>query len=500
VAVFLLLAAAGTAAVAGPGTIPVTARRDGLVRTPDPIDTSGNLVVTGNVAGGRHFRGSVPYTASSNVAAALGSSSLDSFLRRSITPDSLELAAGRNTPFYSPTASVSRMMPGSGAVITPRYGSEALRTGHGKPAAIPRSPYLGKRVDDSALIPLSRRLREIEVVDPAGVEDPLSLMDGERPPLGGKEDAAKDRLGRRPRPDSGTEDPQNKRPEDAAADLRIVELKQLLDPAGRDRQATPKQQDQPKRQDPDERPDILESPETGEAPDILEQLADYAEKREQLRRRFKLPEEPRRQDSNNPRQDPESEPEPAADGPRQIEGVSLSARARAILGEHENFESFAADKFRQLLEEAGEYLRAGRYYRAAETYALACSYGPGSPEALAGRSLALFAAGEYISSSLFLSRAIDADPEYLRAEVDITAMVPDRDRLESMIVECAEWHKKSGSARLQLVLAYIYYRLDMPEKAGISAQEAFEALPDLEAAAALRRVVNAAFEPNTAAK
>ena len=42
-------------------TRPPSGAESGLYRTPNPIDTSANLVVTGNVAGNRYFRGVVPY-------------------------------------------------------------------------------------------------------------------------------------------------------------------------------------------------------------------------------------------------------------------------------------------------------------------------------------------------------------------------------------------------------------------------------------------------------
>ena len=67
----------------GMGTVPQTTFRSGLVKTPNPIDRSSNLVVTGNVGGGKHFRGPVPYNAISDFGGTLGSSTLDSFLRRS---------------------------------------------------------------------------------------------------------------------------------------------------------------------------------------------------------------------------------------------------------------------------------------------------------------------------------------------------------------------------------------------------------------------------------
>jgi hypothetical protein len=42
---------------AGPATTPPSSRGGGLIRSPNPVELSGNLIVTGNVGGGRHFRG-----------------------------------------------------------------------------------------------------------------------------------------------------------------------------------------------------------------------------------------------------------------------------------------------------------------------------------------------------------------------------------------------------------------------------------------------------------
>src|SRR4030042_1032326 len=85
----------------GTGTVPVTAYRSGLVSSPNPIDDTGNLIVTGNVGGGKHFRGVVPYNAISDFGGALGSGTLDNFLRYSTIPENYY--SGGLTPFYSQT-------------------------------------------------------------------------------------------------------------------------------------------------------------------------------------------------------------------------------------------------------------------------------------------------------------------------------------------------------------------------------------------------------------
>ncbi|GAI11990.1 unnamed protein product, partial [marine sediment metagenome] len=106
----------------------------------------------------------------------------------------------------------------------------------------------------------------------------------------------------------------------------------------------------------------------------------------------------------------------------------VSAKAREILGEHKTFASFAEDKFNRHMRAAEEYLKRGRYYRAADAYTLAAIYKPDDPLAYAGKSHALFAAGEYMSSALFLSRALEIFPEYAQFKIDLVAMVGDKDK------------------------------------------------------------------------
>ena len=105
----------------GPATVPPSSLRSGLTRSPNPIDSSGNLVITGNVTGGRQFRGTVPYGSTTGFRAPLGSSSLDSFLRDSTSADEFDryLERYRIQPYYSPTESVTTMTPGRSSVFTP---------------------------------------------------------------------------------------------------------------------------------------------------------------------------------------------------------------------------------------------------------------------------------------------------------------------------------------------------------------------------------------------
>jgi len=106
---------------AGLSTVPPSSIQSGLLSNPNPIDTSGNLVITGNVSRGMHFRGTVPYGSTTSFRAGLGSSSLSSFLRDSASTKDI----GRNTnrysiqPYYLQSQTVTTTRPGYSGVFRP---------------------------------------------------------------------------------------------------------------------------------------------------------------------------------------------------------------------------------------------------------------------------------------------------------------------------------------------------------------------------------------------
>jgi tetratricopeptide (TPR) repeat protein len=177
---------------------------------------------------------------------------------------------------------------------------------------------------------------------------------------------------------------------------------------------------------------------------------------------------------------------------RELSDAEMEARAREILGTHETFASFADDKFNRHLRAAEVYLKQGKYYRAADAYTLASIYKPNDPLAYAGKSHALFAAGEYMSSALFLSRALEIFPDYARFKIDVVAMVGDRDKLETRIVDVEQWWKTSSTPELQFLLAYVYYQMDRLDRANESIDNAYEQMPDAPAVITLKKVIETA--------
>jgi tetratricopeptide (TPR) repeat protein len=163
--------------------------------------------------------------------------------------------------------------------------------------------------------------------------------------------------------------------------------------------------------------------------------------------------------------------------------------AEALQGVHKTFATESKTKFNQYMKTAEDYLKKGQYYRAADAYTLASIYNPSDPFAYAGRSHALFASGEYMSSAYYLMRAINMYPDYATVRVDLNAMIPDKDKLESRISDVNKWIERSKSPELQFLLAYVYNQLGKTEQAKDMINAASEKLPDNEAVKTLKDVI-----------
>ena len=224
----------------------------------------------------------------------------------------------------------------------------------------------------------------------------------------------------------------------------------------------------------------------------VEQPEDTAQRRRTEDRRQKT--EDRRQRTDDRRWTTDDRRWTTEDEIRNILGtdVDVSAKAKSILGPHKTFASYSNDKFNQHIRAGEMYLKQGRYYRAADSFTMASIYKPDDPLAYAGRSHALFAAGEYMSSALFLSRTLEIFPEYARFKIDLVAMVGDRDKLESRIADVEEWFQRSEAPELQFLLAYVYYQMGRLDRAKEAIDAAYEKLPDSPAVIALKKAIDSA--------
>jgi tetratricopeptide (TPR) repeat protein len=170
----------------------------------------------------------------------------------------------------------------------------------------------------------------------------------------------------------------------------------------------------------------------------------------------------------------------------KLSQAEISTEASRIMGSHNSLESLSQSKFNQHMRDAEEHLKAGRYYRAAGCFSMASVYQADNPLALAGRGHALLAAGEYVSSALFLSRALAISPEYLQMRVDLVAMLGDEGKLAVRIADIEQWLARSGSSQLQFLLGYVYYRTGQFLRAKQAIDAAYDKTPQSPAVQAMK--------------
>jgi len=639
----------------GLSTVPPSSIQSGLIDSPNPIDTSGNLVITGNVRRGRHFRGTVPYQSATSFRAALGSSRLESFLRDSAGAEEFGRYAGkyRARPYYSPTETVTTTRPGRSGVFRPAgtrissrapdvfgleplpqtqdlssrgtstsdirlWGPQAQYSALREPRSMSLSPQeieqlarreldiyqRGEKLDRTAGIrkqyqnqtgattnaikgvwepELPRRGLKQMGDEAAELEQSLAERDDSlrRFPEGGVSERAWSAEGvfvmqapeeqmretsarRSGLPASGfrgdefsaAREPALKEgsilwgPPNApgSAGLRRVTFAEPLQQASK-WEREPKVDEgitEPGKGDTGSLRTVRSLQEQGQrdwypnakeyvwGPDVLERI------RQQLDDLVKSVDARLQAEPDDTHEvGPIYGPEEAADGEMEVSEDELyfdemlrevgtqensrersfaldgldelsqadrpkagmiqsraslwSARAKRIMGPHKSLESFSEAKFNQHMRAAESYLRQGMYYRAADSFTLASIYKVDDPRSLAGKGHALFAAGEYISSALFLSRALEIDPEYARTEIDFVTMLGGMGKLQSRIAEVKEWLERSGADELQFLLGYVYYRMGRFQEAKEAIDIAYKKMPESAAADTVKRAIDDAI-------
>ncbi len=173
----------------------------------------------------------------------------------------------------------------------------------------------------------------------------------------------------------------------------------------------------------------------------------------------------------------------------------VAAKAKQILGEHKSHESLSQARYKKYMAEGQAYLKQGRYYQAVNAYEQASIFDSTQPDAPAGRSLALFCAGEYMSSALFLARAIEMSEEYAGSKVDLAAAMGGNDKLETRITDAEEWLERSCAPELEFLLAYMYYHSGRLEPATRAIATAAKEMPNSKAVKALKEAIDAAPKP-----
>ena len=591
-------------------TVPPSSISDGTVATPRSIGVNGNLIITGNVSGGRHFRGTVPYGATTDFGATLGSSSLDSFLRRSAGLESSGLNRWKYAPYYSPSRTVTTTSPGQSGVIGPQvlavsgraedraalsartardvflsgdlqfrqqaelYGSYGLAPTTSQAAyrnVLTELDRLSGNVTPTGSVEqmgyrgLSQRLSRREIArqrlrDQSVSEEGMRLdaestgypegLNSLSPEVRGRGEPTELResflQGRELQADRGLGSPeglpnQGEAVQPGQATVQRVDRSRLSEAAWRDvlqreRQIESEVEVQERALPPYEtieategRVDGYESARTGTetveakvpGQGVLEQFGTN------LTNMDSMPTFPGVQGKllntdvyAGTQQEggfPESYPYLSLGGvdlPGALPGATpYRESAKAIMGVHSTFASFTEAKSSEYKMAGEDYFERGMYYRAADSYAMASIYKPDDAFAYAGRSHALFAAGEYMSSALYLARALEilagvdsaqqgvwstaaesAGKSGETKAVDVTPfaanlMTIDRDKLESRLVDIEAWQEKTDSGELLFLAGYIYYQMGRPERAREVLGQASQKMPGTQAVMILKRTI-----------
>jgi tetratricopeptide (TPR) repeat protein len=421
------------------GTVPPSSISSGLISTPNPIDSSSNLVITGNVTGGKQFRGQVPYGSTTNFRASLGSASLDSFLRYS-TPD---LSVGsKDFSIYQQNGSISSY-PSTG-LYRPFFSQSATVATTEAGRQIPVNSLADSKrsiaVDGGLALPvLSRTPQEMDklISDELGVK--LSQIYSQQNLSSERREINEWRsLGTKSSESNVVAFPSS---ESGSGQTNIRDIDRLIASI----KARAKAQDSSLAV-------------TGTATGIDDIKAG---------------------------------------------SVGFSPPSISQKGLAEQAPSYTEDKFKRYMQAAQLYLKQGRYYRAADSYTMAAIYKPDQPSvglAYAGKSHALLAAGEYMTSALFLSRAIEVLPEYAKLKVDLVDIFGNQDKFASRIADVEQRLKISGAPELQFLLGHVYYQsflrdgiiegeLDRLDTAKRLIDAAYQKLPNSRAVEILKNAV-----------
>ncbi|MBN1127284.1 MAG: hypothetical protein JXA82_19945 [Sedimentisphaerales bacterium] len=392
----------------------------------------GNRIVTGDVAGGKQFQGSVPYFSSSRFNTTMqdtGSQSVTSFVRRS-AGNPYTSSPIPSQSYYDPRLTVSSFSRGGQSglqapqvIPQSRPGDYSLTS-----PVIPEGEYYRQEPVSTVSAELERIINQQRGIRNIVLEYESLLKD--------KGDAENDEL-----------------------------ISQLLD--------KPRERLFDETMKPVE-PDVPAEP---PSPDLREQRRIEMMERELLAALLDTEEEPLEpldvDTLPEPTETRSTEPErkgltssidttstrsPLAMDEETRQLLERHARVQEILGDHENFESLAKAKYEGYFAQAQDYLKEGKFYKAADTYTLATIWRSNDVEANFGKAISLFAAGSYLSSYYSLIRTMDLSKERVLEKHDLSVLLGGRDIFEDRLIELEKWQDQSKSPELAFLVAYLFYQ------------------------------------------
>ncbi len=130
------------------------------------------------------------------------------------------------------------------------------------------------------------------------------------------------------------------------------------------------------------------------------------------------------------------------------------------------------------LARAEDLMREGKYYNASQVYDLAYAVNAQNPLPLIGESMALLAAGDYVSSSRSLREAIDQFEELSRFQVDLKSFVPDIEILDRRRADMEQRLENAENFDLRFLLGWTEYCSGMQPRGVENMSKALMQAPD----------------------
>ncbi|NLH16346.1 MAG: hypothetical protein GX455_07195 [Phycisphaerae bacterium] len=477
-----------TSPVRNPTNVPA----DGAYERPRLRINSANDIVTGNVAGGREFRGSLPYVAPSQLGVGLsdsGSASVSAFLRRSAGSPYVAPYGNSSQTYYDPMRTTTSYQPGelsglSRPMITTPTSVARLSVPQLtdlQRMSLPQRPAWQETTELESLIMQQMGLRELALL-----EEQINKLDPdqlarlnprlrrflettEEPPVTSKEspDSGLDESMRPVLPDKPVEpikltEAERFRIQQEQFEEMRKELENLLDPESESRT---------KSRSPSE--SASQSPSRTDS---------SAESKSAL-----PPLPPLSRPSTESSEPPTTESDKPADSEEnafRLPSPEQRTRIRQLLGPYKNLETLTADKTAEYVRQGDQYMVKRQYYRAADAYTLATVWQPENPQIYLRQFLALVAAGAYLSGAQSLHQVLVLKPEMAAEKIDVlsrlggavsvsgTASNSDKvvrkeneDLYQSRVREILKFQKDSDSGMLALMMSYFYFQEGNLEKA-----------------------------------
>lgn len=175
------------------------------------------------------------------------------------------------------------------------------------------------------------------------------------------------------------------------------------------------------------------------------------------------------------------------DNSTQYKPISASP---AVEDQPANFQSYSQSQFDKYFNVGQDQLRHGNYLDAADSFTLASIYQPENPYCYAGQGHAMFAAGQYVNSALFIIRAIELNPNYIQTPNDLVTITGGGSIIAARTAELEQLLKKAPAAGLQFLLAYAYYQTGRLTDARQLINAVYQEMSQSRAALALKIAVD----------